>query len=389
MFVGESLVLFVYCYSARKARAREFREADFAASSHLIRSPTRTTPFYVFLLPASCDVLGTGIGGVGMLYISASVWQMMRGSLLIFTSILSVVFLRKKLQAYNWVAVLFSACGLALVGVSAILDEAEDKVSSNSGGIMVVIGMLLTMVSQFFAASQMVVEEKFVKGYKCPPEQVVGSEGVWGISLMIVILSVMYFIPGGDVKSYENAVDSIHMLVNSGALMAFCLLYLFSISAFNFLGVTIAGKLSAVTRTINDALRTSIVWSVQLFVYYALGSENYGTPWKAHSWMQLIGFAFLILGSLVNHAIVKLPCLTYSANPAAAPTAGSSIATSHHGVSLVPQPQEGELEPGNVATESTSASTDDEHGTVAAKLGFEHPAAIDPKTVASRRLTAY
>jgi len=85
-----------------------------------------------------------------MLYISAPVWQMMRGSLLIFTSLLTPVFLRnpdgsrRRLKVFNWVAVLVVSFGLLLVGMSAIMDDVG-KASSN-----VPLGILLTIVSQLF-----------------------------------------------------------------------------------------------------------------------------------------------------------------------------------------------------------------------------------------------
>eukprot|EP00929_Paragymnodinium_shiwhaense_P008582 TRINITY_DN11253_c0_g1_i1.p1 TRINITY_DN11253_c0_g1~~TRINITY_DN11253_c0_g1_i1.p1 ORF type:complete len:399 (+),score=107.25 TRINITY_DN11253_c0_g1_i1:84-1280(+) len=298
MFVGESFMMGGYLVRQRK-------DGRTVTNGETARRP----PFYIFSAPAACDVLGTGIGGVGMLYISASVWQMMRGSLLIFTSLLSVMMLKKKLYLYNWTAVLVCAVGLALIGVSAILDQKDDGNGSN-GVQYALLGMGLTVLSQFFAATQMVLEEFFVKGWKASAEQTVGSEGVWGICVMVVMLTIMYAIPGQDAGSYENFIDSLQMIENSGTILAFVLMYLVSISIFNFLGVTIAGKLSAVHRTINDALRTSIVWIVQLIVYYA-GAENYGTPWMAHSWLQLLGFGFLVLGNLLNNAIVRVPGLYY------------------------------------------------------------------------------
>merc|ERR1719428_2771059 len=96
MFIGEALVFGVFL--ARKpGRARQARE---------LGTENRTPPCYLFLLPACCDILGTGVGGVGMLFISASVWQMMRGSLMIFATMWTVIFLKKKVPLYNWLAVL-------------------------------------------------------------------------------------------------------------------------------------------------------------------------------------------------------------------------------------------------------------------------------------------
>merc|ERR1712224_609930 len=94
--------------------------------------------------------------------------------------------------------------------MSAILDDS-DKLSNAP------MGITLTVIAQFFAATQMVVEELFVKGYRCPPSLVVGSEGAWGILMMCVILGVMYIVPGSDAGSYENAIDSVHMLFGSGS----------------------------------------------------------------------------------------------------------------------------------------------------------------------------
>jgi hypothetical protein len=334
MFMGESICMAAFLFTMRRAvNARELplQDTQSGPSTGEGAPQRRPAPFYIFLLPAMCDVLGTGVGGVGMLYISASVWQMMRGSMIIFTSILSVVFLKRKLFAYNWLAVCISAAGLGLVGGSAILDGS----STSQGSIP--LGIMFTVISQMFAATQFVVEEKFIKQYGAPPPQIVGSEGLWGILLMCGVLTAMYFIPGKDGGSYENVFDSLHMLSSSRLLLLWVLTYLLSISVFNFLGVTITGKLSAVHRTINDALRTAIVWSVQTILYYT-GCETYGTPLTPHSWMQMLGFVFLLCGSLANHQILKFPFLTYPTS-AEQPHSQIALASPSHAQGMLCSPK--------------------------------------------------
>eukprot|EP00930_Biecheleria_cincta_P102779 TRINITY_DN94603_c0_g1_i1.p1 TRINITY_DN94603_c0_g1~~TRINITY_DN94603_c0_g1_i1.p1 ORF type:complete len:395 (-),score=53.40 TRINITY_DN94603_c0_g1_i1:13-1197(-) len=321
MFIGEALVIFIFLARRPGAQARELNQ-----------EAKKVVPFYIFLLPACCDILGTGVGGVGMLFISAPVWQMMRGSLMVFTAIFSVVFLGRELPPYKWAAVVVCVIGLALIGVSAILDAAGSESSS------VPLGILFTVVSQAFAAFQMVVEEIYVKKYEAPPAQVVGSEGIWGIIVMTIVLSVMYLIPGNDGGSYENALESFGMLAGSRDLLIFVMFYLCSISFFNFFGVTISGQLSAVHRTLNDALRTIIIWVVEIIVFYTI-SEEFGVGWKAHTYLQLIGFALLVLGNLLQNAIVKIPGFKYEDDRAAATGQRLTESTTGTSMPLVDDPE--------------------------------------------------
>merc|ERR1719183_1458213 len=122
------------------------------------------------------------------------------------------------------------------------------------------------------------------------------------------------------------------MMAGSGRLLAFVVFNMFSISFFNFFGVTISGQLSAVTRTVNDAMRTVIIWTVETIVFYGI-SEKYGQEWQPHSYLQLIGFLFLITGNMINSKVLRLPCFRYDE---AAPTA-----LNNSQISLQPQAEDG------------------------------------------------
>jgi len=326
MFIAEASLYILY---VRKQRRRRLMMPDL--SEPMKGNRNAECPMYIFLLPASCDVLATGLGAVGLLMISASVWQMMRGSLIIFTSIFSVVCLGRKLYAYNYVAVTTACVGLGLVGLSAMLDENSE--SSN-----VSVGIIITVGAQAFTGLQCVMEELFVKKYRAPVEQCVGSEGIWGICIMIVLLTIMYNVPGRDSGSFENVFDSTYMLYSNPTLLFLVFGYILSIGSYNFIGLTIAKELSAVHRTMNDSLRTAAVWGVQLLLF-TLGNHTYGVGWKAHSWMQLLGFVMLVLGSLINHMILKLPFLFYPDEIGARlRTMGNVMSPTAQGVSILSYP---------------------------------------------------
>ena len=76
--------------------------------------------FFVCLLPAICDLGGTTLSGIGLLFTSASVFQMLRGSIIVFTGVLSVVFLGRKLAAFQVVGMIATAVGITMVGMSSI-----------------------------------------------------------------------------------------------------------------------------------------------------------------------------------------------------------------------------------------------------------------------------
>ena len=321
----------------------------------------------VCFLPACCDLGGTTLSGIGLLFTTASVWQMLRGSIILFTGVLSVVFLKRKLERFKWVGMAITIVGITIVGVSSVnapltpsisncccqhggrnytssgsttqdfdactqdpnrkmvspLDDAyaacagahEDHSSHMTG-----IGDLLIIVSQLMSGFQMVVEEKFLKGeggHKLPSEFVVGCEGFFGAVMMTVIfIPLLMHLPRSWTGVYEDIPEGFQQLADHGALFGTVFLYWCSIAFYNFFGLSVAGKLSAVHRTLVDACRTVVVWVVSVSLYYGSshGGEpcttNYGESWHGvWSAAQLVGFLIMMLGTFTYYQVLRLPCL--------------------------------------------------------------------------------
>ena len=53
--------------------------------------------FYVGA-PAMCDLCATCLMNIGLFYLDASIWQMLRGSMVIFSALLSIIFLRLSIK---------------------------------------------------------------------------------------------------------------------------------------------------------------------------------------------------------------------------------------------------------------------------------------------------
>ena len=80
---------------------------------------------FLFALPASCDVVGTTLMNAGLLYLPVSIYQMTRGSLVLFVAILSVLFLKRRLALHQWMSLAVVVGGVGLVGFAGTLNGPE------------------------------------------------------------------------------------------------------------------------------------------------------------------------------------------------------------------------------------------------------------------------
>jgi len=312
MFSGELMCLLVFFYNRRRLASR-------AASATSLNAPlgggeacapaphlrVSLKDSLVCFLPCCCDVLGTTFSGIGLLWVDASVYQMMRGSIILFTGGMSMVFLKKKMYGFNFLGAFVVICGVTLVGVSSLF--APSKATSSGGSVG--LGILLIVLSQIMSATQMVVEEKFVKGRELPPEFVVGCEGFFGVLVMLcVVLPVVYRLPGKDGGGvHEDPIDAVYMVAHSSKLAGLVGAYWISIACFNYASLNVTKHLSAVHRTLVDTCRTAVVWAVELSIYYGFGHSKYGEPWDRTSVLQLVGFFIMAIGTFTYYRVFDWP----------------------------------------------------------------------------------
>lgn len=152
----------------------------------------------VYVVPAAADFFASVIQNVGLFLTYASVYQMLRGATVVWIAVLSrFVFHRHyaKIQKWGIGAVML---GLTLVGMSSLIGRSS---SSTGQGEKVeyphqMIGNLLIISAQFLHAVQGVAEERLLQLYDMPPLQVVGVEGLFGLSFSIILLALLQCYPG-------------------------------------------------------------------------------------------------------------------------------------------------------------------------------------------------
>jgi drug/metabolite transporter (DMT)-like permease len=184
-----------------------------------LRTKLQGWRIFLLALPACCDITGTTLMNVGLLFVAASIYQMTRGALVLFVGLFSIIFLRRKLYFYQWLALFIVVLGVALVGLAgAIFPDKDGDVADElpqEGVAMIgrvvrdvhataqtpeavraIIGVLLIAGAQIFTASQFVLEEWILEHYAMEPLKVVGWEGIFGFTVTLIGMFILHLIIG-------------------------------------------------------------------------------------------------------------------------------------------------------------------------------------------------
>ena len=80
---------------------------------------------------------------VALTQCAASVYQMMRGIIVLITAILSIMFLGKKQYCHHWSSLFSIVAGVAIVGVVGVTMSKDDKDSDNTPTSLLGVILLL------------------------------------------------------------------------------------------------------------------------------------------------------------------------------------------------------------------------------------------------------
>ncbi|XP_062324319.1 solute carrier family 35 member F6 isoform X1 [Osmerus eperlanus] len=294
MFLGELSCLVVFhillCHDRRAPVPRMNAGQSFNA--------------LLFLPPALCDMTATSIMYVALNMTSASSFQMLRGAVIIFTGLLSVAFLGRRLVVSQWLGILITILGLVVVGLADFFSGHRDETHKLSD---ILTGDLLIIMAQVIAAVQMVLEEKFVYKHDVHPLRAVGTEGFFGFIILSLLLIPMFLIPVGGFSSnprhvLEDALDAFCQIGHQPLIILALLGNTISIAFFNFAGISVTKEISATTRMVLDSLRTVVIWAASLML-----------GWESFHGLQVLGFIILLVGAALYNGlhrplVARIPC---------------------------------------------------------------------------------
>jgi drug/metabolite transporter (DMT)-like permease len=101
----------------------------------------------VLVIPACFDLLGTALSGIGLLFTTVSVYQLVRCSVIIVTALLKAVVLRQPLKQYQWVGIGLNSVAMALVSSTSFIGGVEGSNADNGSGRDPRIGIMFILLS--------------------------------------------------------------------------------------------------------------------------------------------------------------------------------------------------------------------------------------------------
>ena len=326
MFAGMALAIIFYeaerLIKKRRERKDEVQLTSSFQSIEDVKQPPRYGKmFWYVCAPAVCDILATILGNVGLLFIDASIWQMLRGSMVIFSTLFSHFILKRYHYPYMWWSIVIVVVALIFVGLGAVLASSGiGKAGVSTGDV--IFAVFLTVIAQVFQAAEIVVEDFMLHDMTASPIMIVGVEGFWGTVLCIGIFMpiAQFAFPNMDDGNgiHEDTYDSLLMCKQNPIIILFSIMYLLVNLGKNLMGMFVIKVTSAVMRTILEGLRTLFVWIFDVILYYSmLGSTlgnhhpDLGEEWTKWSWMELGGFILLFTGMLTYNKILYIPGFKY------------------------------------------------------------------------------
>jgi drug/metabolite transporter (DMT)-like permease len=296
MFVGELMCLVFYFIAKLFAKKQPLEEEPLQIKIEVkSKSCKEKLGPMIFALPAVFDLTASTLMMIGLGLTAASVYQMLRGLIVVVVALYSVIFLRRRLFQHQIVGVVFVFIGVLLVGVASVIWSSSSSRNPILGAVLIIIG-------QFFAGGVFVVEEKFFGDIKVPALQAVGIEGLSGLTYFCILLPIFYAIPCYDKDMcagsghVENFPYAFKQLGADGLLMFLFFAYIFSISFFNWSGISVTKTTGALARSTIDTSRTVLVWAIDLAV-----------GWEKFLGMQFAGFILLVFGTLLYNEAIVLP----------------------------------------------------------------------------------
>lgn len=328
MFIGEFSSMFVYLIKKNKSTKPENiseknldndqetpleveKEKSENENEKLVRKPPVPTNF-VFGISSMMDLIGTTLTNLALVYLAASVNQMLRSTELLFVCIAGLLFLGHKIYRHQILGLFILIVGLFLIGLNGVLYSKNEE-SSN-----IFLGIVLLMSGLVLLAGQKVVQETLVRKYDVNSYQLVGFEGLFGLIACTILITIFSFIScdfsekfkknvcfsdKDDNSHFEDPIYAFRQMWENKLILIFIILFIVAAAVYNIVGVQVIEVANMTTRGVADTVRTVVIWLFFLFIHPVKDTQETFYP------LQLVGFILLVTANIIYNEILEIPFL--------------------------------------------------------------------------------
>jgi len=263
-------------------------------------------PFYAKpAIPAILNLLNSALRWASLVYIDASVAEMMISGLELTLSVVAARIFRKRMVAKTrWIGVIIVAAGVIVIERAnnskhqQQSTSEEDSATTHGGAHDAMIGVVLIILQSILSVLQDLGEEIFMQATDFPATMMLGMEGLYGFCIGLVI----YFTVGDQLR-IEDIDSTMSMLSNNTKLRWWVVGLPFLFLLTGIFNIKATGVTSAMTRNVWKNMRTVLVWVAALGIFYLGKDSAYGEAWHTpESYVILFGFAVMSAGIVVYYS---------------------------------------------------------------------------------------
>uniref|UniRef100_A0A7S3Q1R4 EamA domain-containing protein n=1 Tax=Chaetoceros debilis TaxID=122233 RepID=A0A7S3Q1R4_9STRA len=292
--------------------------------------------YYKPVIPGFFSLLNSTLRWLSLVYVAASVAEMLITGLELALSVVAARAIRKReISNTRWMGVCVVSIGVIVVSFAnyhnktaaavAVTNEVYDDDGMNiydyngnaSGDDEIdvaqknyITGIVLIVLQCIFSVLQDLAEEVFMQASDFPPTLLLGMEGMFGL-----IFGLLIYICFGE-KLGEDPMATIAILQEDPYMSAWLvgLPFLFLVTGiFNIKATEVT---SSMTRNVWKNLRTLLVWIAALCIFYMSGNSDIGEAWlMPGSFYTLVGFMTMSGGIVVYYWHKKIEIEATDAMP--------------------------------------------------------------------------
>ena len=180
-----------------------------------------------------------------------------------------------------------------------------------------VTGYVIMLISLVFNGFYYAYEQLLIRRHSIDPLQMVGCEGCFGMLIVLLVSLTLSLVPCGLGEKYcaydphgygyfERVDQFWTELGTHWFLGLLSVVGVITVGAYNLNGVRITKMIDALTRSLLNITKTSIIWMAGIILTFALNNDDYRLESRS-VWVNLVkagGFCCIIVGTLIYNQLI-------------------------------------------------------------------------------------